>query len=111
MQDKFIIATKVKITIEYIEKTVTNFPHTENNLKNKIINECYELLETIYLANINKEIKEMKTIYVKLKMIDYLLKRSYDKRLIGIKKYETIANYLLEINKMITAWLNNEKTK
>lgn len=111
MQDKFIIATKVKITIEYIEKTVTNFPHTENNLKNKIINECYELLETIYLANTNKEIKEMKTIYVKLKMIDYLLKRSYDKRLIGIKKYETIANYLLEINKMITAWLNNEKIK
>lgn len=109
MQDRLIIATKVKKTIEYIEKITLNYPHNENNLKNKIINESYELLELVYMANIEKIY--MKHICVKIKMIDYLLKRSCDRKLISLKKYEIIGNYLLEINKMINVWIKNEKNK
>lgn len=111
MQDRLLIITKIKKTIEYVEKIISNYPHNENNLKNKIINELYDLLELVYKANIEKNIIHMKNICVKIKMIDYLLKRSSDKKLISLKKYEIIGNYLLEINKMVNVWIKNEKNK
>ena len=103
MSDRFLIATKTKKTIEFIEQSVVNFSNKENALKQKLLNECYELLELVYLTNISKTLENMKLICVKIKMIDYLLKRSFQKRLISIKKYECAGNYLLELNKMVNA--------
>ncbi len=111
MQDKLIIATKTKKTIELIEKTIINFPHKERNLKNRLANTCYDLLENIYYANITKEINSMKKIIVNIKMIDYFLKLSCNRELISLKKYEQIGNYLLEINKMVNIWIKNETSK
>ena len=111
MRDRLIIATKVKKTIEFIDKTVVNYPNKENNLKNRIINSGFELLEEVYYANMTKDVNSMKSVMVKIKMLDYYLKLSYEKKLISEKKYETSGNYLLEINKMVKSWINNETSK
>lgn len=107
MHDKFIISTKVKKTIEYIEKITLNYPRTEYILKNKIIEKSYNLLELTYKANVYKDINSKKDIVVNIRIIEYYIKKSLDKKLINYKKYENIGNYLLEINKMVNAWILN----
>lgn len=111
MQDKLIIATRVKKTIDYIEKMTSNYPNSEIILKNKIIKSCYELLELVYRANLYRDTNSMKDIIVKIRMIDYYIKKSFNKKIINIKKYEIIGNNLLEINKMVNSWIINEKSK
>jgi len=111
MQDKLLIITKIKKTISYVENVLINFPKTEYVLKNNIISSFFELLELIYKANIHKDIFFMKESIVKIRMIEYYIKISLEKKLISFKKYENIGKYLLEINKMINAWAINEKNK
>ena len=111
MQDRLIIATKAKKSIEYVEKVVINFPRTEVVLKNKLISAYYDLLELIYKANIYKDINCMKDVIVKIRMIEYYLKVSLDKKIISFRKYEIIGNNLLEINKMVNSWIVYEKNK
>ena len=55
--------------------------------------------------------KYMKEILVKIRMIEYFVKKSIDKKLINFKKYENIGNHLLEINKMVNSWILCEKIK
>ncbi len=111
MQDKLLIVTKTKKNIEYIENVITNFPKTEVILKNKLITSYYELLELVYRANIYKETIYMKEILVKIKMIEYYVKISLNKKIINFRKYEVIGNNLLELNKMINSWIMYEKSK
>ncbi len=111
MQDKLLISVKVKKTIDYIEKITNNYPHTEVILKNKIIDSCYDLLRLTYKASIYKEINTMKDVLVNIKMIEYYINKSLNKKIINFKKYENIGNYLLEINKMVNKWILNEKEK
>lgn len=111
MQDKLLIATRIKKTITYIDGATINFPHVERFLRNKIIGACYELLESVYSANVYKDDDHKKEILVKVKMVEYYVKTSLDKELISYKKFEVIGRNLLEINNMIKAWLKNEKSK
>ena len=111
MYDKLLIATKLKKTIEYIEKTVENYPNRESVLKNKIITCSYELLETVYRANIFKSKDYMKEILVKIRMLEYYTKISLGKKIINFKKYENMGNHLLEINKMVNSWILSETKK
>lgn len=108
MKDKLMIATKYKKTIDYIHKITDNYPHNELELKSRIINNTYDILEYIYITNINKE--KGKLIIPKIKMLDYYMMISYKKNIITKRKYEVISNYLLEIIKMLYGWLN-EKSK
>lgn len=111
MQDKLLIISKIKKSIIYLEKILINFPNTEHILKNNIISSYYDLLELVYKANIHKEIFYMKESIVKIRMIEYYIKTSLEKKFISFKKYENIGKHLLEINKMINAWFLNEKNK
>lgn len=111
MQDKLLIITRIKKTIEYIEKMVKNHPHSEVILKNKIIDNCYQLLEISYRANIYKNVDFMKDIIVRIRMLEFYIKKSLDKKVISYKKYEIIGNHLLEINKMVNVWILNEAKK
>ena len=108
MNDSLVIVTKYKKTIEYILKITDNYPHKELELKSRIINTSYDILEYIYISNIEKS--EKIHIIPKIKMLDYYLKLSYEKKIITKRKYEVISNYLLEITKMIFGWIN-EKSK
>lgn len=111
MQDKFIIALKIKKTIEYVKKTVDNYPHSYVVLKNNIMDSFYTLLRLSYKASIHKDIIIMKDIVVEIKMIEYYIKVSYKYKLISCKKIENIGKYLLEINAMVNSWIKNETTK
>lgn len=106
-----MIITRIKKTIEYIEKMVKNYPHSEVILKNKIIDNCYQLLEISYRANIYKNVDFMKDIIVRIRMLEFYIKKSLDKKVISYKKYEIIGNHILEINKMVNVWILNEAKK
>ena len=111
MQDKLLIISKIKKTISYIDNVLVNFPKTEYILKNNISSNFYDLLELAYKANIHKDVFFMKESIVKIRMIEYYIKISLNKKIISFKKYENIGKYLLEINKMINMWALNEKIK
>ena len=111
MQNKLLIASKVKKTIQYLDKTLINCPNREYILKNNIIKTSYNILELTYKANIHKNITYMKDIIVQINMLEYYIKISLDKKIISYKKYEYIGNYLLEINKMIKSWIYGEKSR
>lgn len=108
MNDKLLIASKYKKTIEYILKITDNYPHRYLDLKSNISDTCFDILENIYIGNINKD--EKKLIIPKIKMLDYYLKLSYKYDVITKRKYEVVSNYLLELTKMIIGWIN-EKNK
>lgn len=111
MYDKLLVATKVKKTIEYIEKSFDNCPTKEKIVKEKVISSSYELLELVYMANTHKEIKYMKDIIVKINMIDYYIKLGLDKKIINYKKYNNLGMHLLELIKMVQSWIKYEKNK
>ena len=111
MQDKLLIISKIKKTISYIDKVLINFPNAEHVLKNNIICSFYDLLELVYKANIHKDIFFMKESLVKIRMIEYYIKISLEKKIINFKKFENVGKHLLEINKMINVWALNEKNK
>ena len=111
MQDKLLIVSKIKKTISYVDNVLINFPNAEHVIKNNIISNFYDLLELVYKANIHKDIFFMKESLVKIRMIEYYIKISLEKKIISFKKYENIGKFLLEINKMINVWALNEKNK
>lgn len=109
MKDNLLIITRIKKTIEYVNKTLNNFPNKDIELKRHIIDDLFMMLEYCYLANNDYEKSKYQTYaMVKISLIDYYLKLSYKKSLISKKQYETLSKHLLEINKMIRAWKNNE---
>ena len=52
MNDKLLIASKYKKTIEYILKITDNYPHKYLDLKTNISNTYFEILEYIYIINV-----------------------------------------------------------
>ena len=68
-------------------------------------------MELSYRAGLFKDINYMKEILIKIKMIEYYIKISYDYKLISLKKFENIGLHLLEINKMVNSWIKNEKSR
>lgn len=110
MNDKLLIITKIKKTIIYLDKIVLNFPNKERILKDKLIESLYDLLYLSYKANITKNKYYKQEILIKIKLIDFYLNISLDKKYISYKKYIKIVNHLIEITKMIHGWIN-EKNK
>ena len=106
MKDKLLIATKTKKTIEYIFTICDNYPHKYIELRKRIINTSFDILENTYISNI--DYSNRKLIIPKIKMLDYYLKLSYKYDIITKKKYEVVSNYLLELTKMIMGWINEE---
>lgn len=106
MNDKLLIASKFKKTIEYIFDITDNYPHKYIELKTRIINTSFDILENIYISNI--DILNKKNVIPKIKMLDYYIYLSYKYNIIKKKKFITISGYLLEITKMILGWKNEE---
>ncbi len=50
----------------------------------------------------------MKEMIVKIKIIDFYIRKSLDYGLISFKKFINIGKYLLELIKMINTWIKNE---
>ena len=111
MQDSLLIARNVRKTINYIEKNIYNFPNEYKVLKERILNSCYDILENVYRANIDQDIKFKREALVQLKMLNFYLKQALDKELITKKKFLSYGNHLLEIHNMISSWCEYEKSE
>lgn len=107
MKDNLKVITNIKKTILYLDKIIINMPNSDIVLKDNLKKSMYNVLEYAYMASLDSKYKLF--IISKIKMVDFYLKISFEKKYISYKKYEKVSNYLLEILKMVYGWLNYEK--
>lgn len=105
MNDKLLIITKIKKTIIYLDKILLNYPNKEKILRDNINNSLYKLLYLSYKANLTQNKYYKKELIIEIKLIDFYLNISVDKKYISYKKYISITNHLIEIIKMIQSWI------
>lgn len=90
-EEKFKVLQFIRELLIIIEEQMDNFPKKDIELKNRIRNNSYDLLELVYNANLIKEkeekIKSLNLAVAKIKVIDFLVNLSYDKQIITAKKY------------------------
>ena len=98
--EKLLIASKYKKTSKYILDMASNYPHKYLELKTRIINTTFDVLELIYYGNIDENKRIL--IIPKLKMIDYYLLLSFNYKIISERQYKDSTKFLLEEVKMIT---------
>lgn len=112
MKDNLVMISNFKKTILYLDKVIINFPGNEKVLKDKITSSMYDVLECMYMANevsnCNRIIYQKKIIS-KIKMIDFYLKISLNKKYISYKKYQKVCHHLLDNLKLIYGWIRYEK--
>lgn len=108
MKDNLLIITNIKKTIIFIDNIIINYPKTDMVLKDNINTSLYELLYLGYKANITQDKQYKQELIIKIKLIDFYLKISLDKKYISYKKYIQITNHLINIVKMIYGWINEK---
>lgn len=108
--EKFKVIELTRNLILSIEKDLDNFPKKDIEIKRRIRKNSYDLLELEYEANETKDIYYKKQllykIKAKIKVIDFLLNLSYDKKLINEKKYIKLGNIMEDIIKYVSGWQN-----
>ena len=108
-QEKFKILDFIRELTKRIDKELDNFPKREIEIKLKLRNECYELLELAYESNItvdkNRKQANIEKCLAKIKVMDFLLNYSYEKELITSKKYLKLAERMNDIVKYFNGWL------
>lgn len=112
MNDKFIIAKYIKEFILILDDYLLNYPKKYFELRNRLVNDSYLLLELVYLANYSKD-NDRKNIQLKALMkvniIDFYIEESYKKKIISEKQSIRISNLLMNINKMLYKWMQDGK--
>lgn len=108
-EEKFKILQFIREFIIRIEKELDSFPKKDIEIKQKIRNNAYDLLEIMYEANITEEVhiknRLLEKSIAKIKLIDFLINLSYDKELIPQKKYIKLSEKLDDIVKYISGLL------
>lgn len=110
-EEKFKVIDFIRKLIVDIDREFVNFPKKDIELKNRIRNNSYDLLELSYEANCTNNIENKKEILdkiiAKIKVIDFLLNMSYDKAIINNKKYLKLGNEMDDIIKYTTGWIKS----
>ena len=105
-EEKFKVINFIRELIVYLDKYLDNFPRKDIELKNRIRNISFDLLEIAYKANISRENKDhyIEDIIVKVKILDFLLNLCYDKEIINVKRYIKFGEKLDDILKYAVGW-------
>lgn len=105
-EEKFKVINFIRELVIYIDKYLDNFPKKDIEIKNRIRNLSYDLLELAYKANITKGNKNdyINDIIAKIKVLDFLLNLCYDKEIINIKRYTKFGKKLDDILKYSIGW-------
>ena len=108
-EEKFQVIQFIRELILYIDKNLDNFPKKDIELKNRIRNNSYDLLEIVYLANSSKDVSRKKElleqVIAKIKVIDFLLNICYEKQIINSKRYMKFGTKMDDILKYTLGWL------
>lgn len=101
--EKFQVINFIRELIIYIDKYLENFPRKDIEIKNRIRNTSYDLLELSYIANVTTEdkINYIEKIIAKVKVLDFLLNLCYDKQIINSKRYVKFGEKLDDILKYV----------
>ena len=108
MNDRFLVVRHVKEFIYSIDEMVINFPRKDFVIKDRIVNDSLDILELIYLANIDNDNMLKNKILSKLSMLDFYLERSYKNNIISEKVLKKYSNKIANITKLIYGWLRSE---
>ena len=110
-EEKFKIIQYIRELIINIDNNLDNFPKKDIELKNRIRNISYDLLEIAYEANTIKEKdKKIELLYqliAKLKVTDFLINICYDKRIINNKRYLKFGEKIDDISKFTAGWIKS----
>lgn len=113
-EEKFKVIQFIRELILRVDKELDNFPKRDIEIKNRIRTSTYDLLELSYEANSMQDMgfkKELlNRMIAKIKIIDFLLNLSFDKKLITEKKYLKLAEKLNDIAKYTNGWLKSSIT-
>lgn len=108
-EEKFKIIQFIREFIIYIDKNLDNFPKKDIEIKNRIRNESYDLLELAYKANVSSNVNYKKSLLenliAKIKVIDFLLNLCYEKEIINSKRYIKFGDKMDDILKYTLGWI------
>lgn len=111
--EKFKVLQFIREFILTIDKDMDNFPKKDIEIKNKVRMNSYDLLEIAYEANSTQDVEYKKKLLnrmiAKIKVLDFLVNMTYDKKIITEKKYYKFGNKLDDIIKYVTGWVNSLK--
>lgn len=110
-EEKFKIIQYIRELIINIDNNLNNFPKKDIELKNRIRNASYDLLEIAYEANTIQDRDEkrrlLEKLIAKLKIIDFLLNICYDNKIINSKKYLKFGEKIDDISKFTVGWIKS----
>ena len=108
-EEKFKIIQFIREFILYIYNHLDNFPKKDIELKNRIRNSSYDLLELAYKANVttnnNYRKNLLEELIAKIKVIDFLLNICYEKQIINSKRYVKFGEKMDDILKYTLGWI------
>ena len=112
-EEKFQVINFIRNLIIVIDKELSNFPKKDIELKNRIRNNSYDLLELCYEANTTSNLESkrrlLEKVIAKIKILDFLLNLCYDKMIINNKKYMKLGNRIDDIVKYTSGWMKSIK--
>lgn len=107
-KEKFKVINFIRELVVNIDKNLDNFPKKEIEIKNRLRNVSYDLLELSYEANTTDDntlkMELLNKCVAKIKVIDFLINLSYDKQIINNKRYLKFGESMDEIIKYIVGW-------
>ncbi|MCI5678261.1 MAG: hypothetical protein SOT41_04840 [Candidatus Faecisoma sp.] len=113
--ENFKLLSKLETLVSYINNVLVNYPKYNVVLRNQIELTMYSLVECVHsyrISNISRvRSKNMNDFIIKLSMLDYYMRISYEKKIINKHKLKVIGNYLLEIRKIAFGVIRSEKSE
>ena len=102
MKNEYLIVKNIKEFILSLDNFLSNYPRKEYELRNRLVNTSYDLLELVYRSNYKKDYLDR--ISSLISMLDFYLELSFKKKIINEKRVMNMSNKLLIINKMVYKW-------
>lgn len=108
-EEKFKVIQYIRELVIYLDTMLENFPKKDLEISRLIKQESYEMLKLAYSANITSDVKlrkqNLEQIIVRIKLLDFFIDMSYDKKIINQKKYLKVGLKLSDIIKYTTGWI------
>lgn len=109
----FKILQKYKIFLMNLDNFLENIPRKDMYFKDRIKNVSLDVLKDILLCSYDTSSVSsyITSIKANIALLDFMLERLSLKKYISEKNLYKIATDLVELNKMVTGWLNNHESK